>query len=522
MSSAFNPDDNDIPHFGSRVYPEAFYSFAWFAQESHVPGRHLNALLNAEDAAGIVLDEDAVDKHARAAFFSYSGPVPLPLNRHEMGGPLVHFVAHNVREGFHALYALCKYRRSERAMELAERSIAAIFRLWDPAKGWDKAYLEGQLGLQVTDWEFITGLARAIGPLVKLYRATGHAPALELAIHLKNKVTAEFFTASGTYDRATFGTHCHSTTCVMSGLAQLADLLGDAALLERVKAFYDNGLWAMRDALGWCLEGTRDDSMSDLGEINNSGDILETALILGHWGHTECYQDAERILRGHILPSQLRDISFIPQTPNPQNEDAKRDVAQRHLGGFGFPAPYGHWPADADPKTFGISFNMDIVGGGVGSLCEALREVARTNQAGTWVNLLFDHETPNVQVQSPYTQGAFRVRAKKPGALFVRIPSWVKPEMLHVDRLEESEGRSGDRRSTSGAEQPWRMTNGYAMIAQPPVNRWVTLTFPLIEQELVLKHRARDIRVRLRGDAVQAMDNFCAPFSFFELIEGEL
>ena len=45
------------------------------------------------------------------------------------------------------------------------------------------------------------------------------------------------------------------------------------------------------------------------------------------------------------------------------------DVANRHRGAFGFPAPYGHAPLDYEE----IRFNMDIVGGATGSLCEAWR-----------------------------------------------------------------------------------------------------------------------------------------------------
>ena len=137
----------------------------------------------------------------------------------------------------------------------------------------------------------------------------------------------------------------------------------------------------------------------DRGEVNNTGDIVETALILGRWGFPEYYQDAERIVRSHLLPSQLRDVSFIADPSNPDNEDSKRDIAGRHLGAFGFPAPYGHEPIGAAR----VSFNMDIVGGAVGSLCEVYREVTRFDQAGHWVNLLFDHETAAIEVESPYT-----------------------------------------------------------------------------------------------------------------------
>ena len=81
MQSVFNADDDHVPFFLSEVWPDPRLEFNSFHSEAHVPGRHLNALLNAEDAAGITLDEAAVENHRRAAFLSYSGPVALPLNR---------------------------------------------------------------------------------------------------------------------------------------------------------------------------------------------------------------------------------------------------------------------------------------------------------------------------------------------------------------------------------------------------------------------------------------------------------
>ena len=310
MSNVFNADDNDIPFFGSEVRPNPQLLFSGVHSESHVPGRHLNALLNAEDAGGISVDPDAIKKHANAAFFSYSRSVALPLNRTEIGRSANSFTTHNVREGFHALYSLVKYRNSDRARKIAENSIRDIFELFKPDSGWDFNRLENEHGIEVRENTFITGIARSIGPLVKYYRATGYGPALELAVILKEKTTREFFLESGAYDRESFGSHTHSTTCVMSSLAQLADLLDDARLLNRVKSFYDNGLWEIRDEIGWVIENSGDDASPDRGEINNTGDIVETALILGRKGYTEYFEDAERITRCHILPSQLRDKQF--------------------------------------------------------------------------------------------------------------------------------------------------------------------------------------------------------------------
>jgi hypothetical protein len=113
--------------------------------------------------------------------------------------------------------------------------------------------------------------------------------------------------------------------------------------------------------------------------------------------------------------------------------------------------------------------------------------------------LLFDHETEHIQVESPYTHPALRVRVKQPAPLFVRMPPWVNLAEVEVDK----------------AGSTAHFTNGYLCVPQPPINRWLTIRFPLTEQVLTLNHRTRQIRARLQGDAVVAMDNFDADLTFF-------
>ena len=143
--------------------------------------------------------------------------------------------------------------------------------------------------------------------------------------------------------------------------------------MNRVKTFYDNGLWSFRDQVGWASEHAEGGDRPEMGEMNTTGDIVETALILGRWGYTQYYEDAELILRCHILPSQLRDISFCEAGENPDDEDRLRDVPNRLCGAFGFPAPYGHASLGVD----GICFNLDVVGGTVGSLCATYESITR-------------------------------------------------------------------------------------------------------------------------------------------------
>lgn len=495
MQSVFNADDNDIPFFRSRLYPEAYLAFSANVTESHVPGRHLNALLSAEDAAGIDIDEEAVRKHANAAFFSFGGPLPFPLNRKEITAPLSVWEIHNLREGAHALYALVRFLNCERAMELAVRMIDVVFEYWTPAGRWDCDRIQRETGLEVSSYPFITGEGRAIGPLVKLFRATGHAPALDLATAMAEKALDEFFLADGRYDAEAHNGHTHSTTCVMSSLAQLAELTSDGRMMERVRQFYDKGLWGIRDGLGWVIENAfAPDHLANHGESNNTGDIVETALILGRWGYAEYLADAEAIVRGHLLPSQLRDNSFIEDPPNPDGEDGKRNVADRHLGAFGFPAPYGHRAVGAEM----ISFNMDIVGGAVGSLCDVWRDAIVRDEAGHRVNLLFDRESDAIDVNSPYTHEKLRVTVKEAAPLWVRIPAWVDRDGLTV----------------TGSER-WRFAGDFLFVPRPTVGGPINIAFDLPERRITLHHRTREIRVRLRGDEVTAMDNYGADLTYF-------
>ena len=517
MGRAFNADDADLPYGGAQVRPHAFLAGS---MEGHIPGRHLNALLAAEDAMGLDLDEAVIDKHARAAFFSYSR-APLPLQRigpHTQGeGDPIELQEHNLREGFHALYALAAFRGSERAMELAAASIELLFDYWLPNEQWDRARLERDTPVRLRDVgaaTFIQGPARAIGPLVKLYQATGHRPALELASALKDKAVREFFLDDGGTEH--FGSHVHSTTCVLSSLAQLAECTGDAGLMQRVKRFYDGGLWDLRDQIGWSIEVSTRPTRCRRGEANNTGDLIETALILGRWGHPEYYADAERMLRSHLLPAQLRDVSFIVEPDNPEGVDGKRAVAHRLRGGFGFPAPYGHeplgiWQSDK-PR---IGFNTDIVGGVVGSLAAAYQAVVRRDEAGHWVDMLFDCETDGLAVQSPYTHPRLAVKVKRAGALRVRVPPWLGgmgPQEAQETR-RGGNGRGGPQEAQGGLRDG--DCGGYVVIEEPPVGCWIGFAFDLPVCETTLTWRDSAIRARLRGDEVVAMDNFGTDLTFF-------
>ena len=506
MQRVFNRDDNDMIFMASRARPDPeLYMSANY--DGHLPGRHLNALLNAEAAAGIKLDEEAVQKHRKAAFHSYTGPLRLPKSRPHVGADFVSFAGHDLREWFHALYALVKYRNDEEARRIAEESIATVFKLWNPDTGWDLQVMEGEMGINIMDEgeNFTRTLPRAIGSLVKYHQATGYGPALELANLFKDKLLADHYLPDGAYSIERLGTHGHSIACDLSSLAQLADFTEDAVLMERVRAFYDKGMWDLRDEIGWVIEKTGQSSIvrPDYGEGNSTGDLIEAALILGKRCNTKYFEDAERMLRCHLLPSQLRDVGFMEASPNPDNADGRRNVAERIAGGWGFPAPYGHEPLELEGFD-AVLFHMDIVGGVVGSLCAAFLSATRYDESGHHVDLLFDHETDAITVESNYTHEALTVTLKKPGPLRIRIPSWTAREGIVVE----------------GVGQAPRYEDSYLVVPDHPVDVPVLLRYALVDREIQMQHLTRNIRVRLRGDSVVAMDNFGADLTYFPALNG--
>ncbi len=429
MMTFFDPHHGNLPFFGNCMTGENWgNTHSTTFSMAHIPGRWLNGLLNAEAVLGretAALDEGAVETLAHWARYAVTdSPLGFPPCIDEAAGePIRKTDLHNLREEMHALTALIQYRQDEEAKKCALMLVDAVDRYFDYDSGrFREALWREETGGSLFKWDvnndaFPVTFGRYIGPLVKCYKVTGETKVLRQAIRLKDVCFRDVLNEAGDYDPRVFGYHTHSTTAMISSLAILGDTLGDRAILERCKAFLENGLRQIAVDFGWCIEGyARQD---DVGEINNTADILETCLILGKWGYAGYYARAERILRGHLLPSQLLDTHFI-EDPADESCVERWRMASRSKGAFGFPCPYGHEDHEGAP----ISFNWDIVGGGAEGLCEAIRE-QWTQRGGLYsVNLLFDADNEAFSFRNPYDgKGTAELIAHQPiGAIRIRIP----------------------------------------------------------------------------------------------------
>ncbi len=443
MNSWFDPRYENLPFFGNGMTGEHIgNSHHDSFSMAHIPGRWLNALLNAEDVIGVSPEEGTVENLSKWAYRSLENSIGFPgcMSLDTMT-PSLETDLHNLREVMHALTALVQFRQDAYARELALKLIGQVDRYFDYEKGCMKEaeWMEATGGTlqkwsetSLFDSPFPVTFGRYIGPLVKFYRATGEPAALRQALRLKDVCFRDVLNERGDYDVEVFGNHTHSTTAMISSLALLGWTVKDAGILTRVQRFMENGLKQIALDFGWCIEGYR--RTDNVGEINNTADMIETCLILGAWGVPGYYARAERMLRAHLLPAQLLDTCFIPEFEDP-SEAERYHLASRSRGAFGFPCPYGH----EDRPGADISFNWDIVGGGSEGLCESIRAQVSRQDMFVSLNLLFDCETKEFTFESPYGRQGHAVltsRCENP-ALRIRIPARC---VIHVpDEMEYME-----------------------------------------------------------------------------------
>jgi hypothetical protein len=267
-------------------------------------------------------------------------------------------------------------------------------------------------------------------------------------------------------------------------MADLALITNDADMLRRVKAIYDVGCPRFNSSFGWSMESL--DKYSARGESNNTGDLLRAVLILGQAGWPQYFEDAERILRGHLLPSQLIEVDDLANEADAQ-DDGRSHQASRLRGGFGFPTPNDFLASSEAGLVV-----YDITSGAVDGLCEALNAIITIDQASVRVNLLLSHEAHGVRVTSRLSrEGRIQLENRSGRNVLVRIPSWVAPEDVSL---------TGD-----GSEHDRSFVNSYLLV--PPKARLssCTISFPMRDERTTELICFTKYTIDRRGDQILAM-----------------
>lgn len=503
MQTFFDTTRDNLPFFGNEMAPDCHNFHHPTFSAAHIPGRWLNALLHAEEVTCIPVSDEAVENLRKWAFAA--------LEKHPIGFPAcmdfdkMEFIGatdlHNLREIMHALFALVKWRGDDHARELALGVIRSLNRYFDfeTAKFDEEAYFR-ETGARVMysccapseGLLFPIHFGRYIGPLVKFWRVSGEPEALEQAIRLKDTCFRHILLEDGDYDAVRFGNHTHSTTAMISSLAQLGDVTNDPAIFRRIDAFFKNGLRKIALPFGWCIEGNQRNDL--VGEINNTSDLMEACLIMGKHGYPGYYAMAEQILRAHFLPAQLLDPCFIPEDEDESHVETYR-MASRSVGSFGFPTPYGH----EDHPSAWISFNWDIVGGGVNGLCEAYWNCAFFEKDILTIPLHFAADRGTFAITDPYRNNGVMTVTSIVGnqRMKIRIPVRASVKSVSVPYITEGE---------------WIYTS-CAKAGEP-----VRIEFAFETADITYDFRGKRIRYRWHGEEVIGADNGDRRLCWFEAI----
>lgn len=333
--------------------------------------------------------------------------------------------------------------------------------------------------------------------LVDHYEATGYQESLELAKELRDYVFNQRFPTNPSQQLIRSFSHSFEIMGEMNAYSRLALVTGDTAMMERVRARYEALRGVGFTSTGWVPEYFN--ANSDVGEVNSTVELAETALNFAQFGWTEYYNDVEQFVRGGILPAQLLDTRMVVTNSKPTN-DGQRDIANRIYGAFGFPAPYGMVATKGPSKTGG--YFADITAGAVAGLAE-VKNAAYSYAGGVHqVNLLFDQSNGAISIVTPYSGASqFSITAKAAGDLRVRIPEWADRNALTAGF--DSQGIS------------FRFEGDYVRVINPQIGAAINFTLPLTERTTVDVVNGRQIPVVWRGDGVAAMSRMGTPMPFF-------
>lgn len=286
--------------------------------------------------------------------------------------------------------------------------------------------------------------------LTHLFRLTGDQRALELADRFVRLARTTSFTEDGRLT-AQAGTHTHSITGTVHGLADYGLLIGDLDTVEHARRIFDVGLAPTRSSFGWSIESLGNERVPGRGEINNTGDMIQMAIILGLAGRPEYFGVAERMIRSHVLPSQwLAGQEML--SPEDAPDYAVTEFPPEADGGWGFPGPSDrHVP---DPLGVATSV-LDVVQGGIQCLWAALRHGSTRHGSDTRLNLLFSTDRSAARVSSRLpAAGDVTVTMPAAGSLWVRKPDWLPWEELTLGRAGKDANGLAFRRI-----EPWAVTD---------------------------------------------------------------
>ncbi|NLX06519.1 MAG: hypothetical protein GXY33_15375 [Phycisphaerae bacterium] len=331
--------------------------------------------------------------------------------------------------------------------------------------------------------------------------------AIELAGRLVHQVFAvnPLFSPDNTFRH---GGHMHGNLRILSGAAEYALAVGDPELYSRVDALY-RYVRSEATSFGFLPEviGRTGDIVAC--ETCAVMDYLALMVTLANHGHPEYWSDVERLVRNHLVESQVADGAWLDSDCS-RADDAqfsRRRIGSRMVGGYaGWSSPNhilaaretmnAHW-GGPELKNKTRAFQNCCGGSGTHGLFIAWKNAARYRDEGLEVWLHVDKRLPQAEIRGyqPY-QGRLTIELKESCAVKVRVPAFVAGDQM--------------RATVAGRSVETRIWGNAMCIGRQPAGARIEVSYPLTEREEQVSvgnpgRRQYRYQVKWKGDTVIAM-----------------
>ena len=242
--------------------------------------------------------------------------------------------------------------------------------------------------------------------------------------------------------------HFHARAIALRGLLEYGSVANDTFACDFVRCSYEYmksfGIPEIGYIPTFMGEEATDDQMGNQGAKNPLlmegcflGDLVALTVKLAESGYGDYWEDADRVIRNHLIESQVTDREVLERivAHAPEREPEMQagripgqdyigdDVVDRGLGIFwsGIQADgvHGHWIMQC------------CTANGCRGLYMAWNAITRCNNDHAHINLFLNRAAPWLDIHSylPY-EGKVIIRNKTANRISIRIPPWVNRRRL--------------------------------------------------------------------------------------------
>ena len=467
LLNTLSPHDNYLPFWSLKIDRD-MRAQCNLASPEHNIGRWWDALLRLEAATGFAIPAEM----EAAMLLHLENCLDNPLS---ICGPLNKkadcFDHHSQREVLLALAGLVRYRDSEWATATGTRMIRALDRYIDAEGTWNIQMMSdlarrGERPIEPERIAEIQGMGsagvvlasshgRMIEGLVEFHSATGSEDAIRLADRLARFHLEATTLPDGSVPDTEGYVHTHSLFGTYRGLLMYGRLTRQHEYIERIARTYALTVRTHVKQSGFI---SHDWGSDNRGETTSPGDAAQLALWLAQFGYSEFLDDAERIVRARILPSQI--TAPLGLKPAADDEDEHANLDDRAIGAFG--GMHRHPHGGKRPTT-------DITAADLHTLCDIFTHIVEETGMGLVVNFHFDYEDGRIRVEDNRGDvGRLAIQLKVAQPVSIRIPGWASMESIRlaVNGQPSHVSRIGNFLFVPRHEPPVRITVEYGLPVQ--------------------------------------------------------